>query len=214
MSMICPCVTAVDANAYREQMARVAPFAKRVHIDCSDGVFAPVKLVNPIQVYWPERILADLHLMLKNPTEHTETIISLQPNLVIIHAEAEGDLLGMIRQLRAVSLKVGVALLQKSSPDDFHDVISEADHVLLFSGDLGHFGGQADLTLLGKVQAIRAINPTAELGWDGGVSLDNAAQLALGGIEALNAGGAIQKAEDPKEAYKALQKALQNAQAA
>lgn len=210
--MICPCVTAVDANAYREQMARVAPFAKRVHIDCSDGEFAPVKLVNPVQTYWPNGILADLHLMVKNPTQHTETVISLQPNLVIIHAESEGDLLGMVRQLRAVTVKVGVALLQKSQPDDYRDLIAEADHVLLFSGDLGHFGGKADLSLLAKVRAIRALNPTAELGWDGGVSLDNAGQLAQGGIEILNAGGAIQKADDPKAAYQALQKAVENAQ--
>ena len=206
MKIVAPCVTAADAHTYREQMARVAPFATRVHIDFSDGILAPVKLVNPVQAYWPEGVLADLHLMIKNPTEHLETVISLQPNLVIFHAEAEGDLPGLMRQLRAVNIKTGVALLQSTEPNDVQQLIADADHVLIFSGDLGHFGGTADLTLLKKVGQIRSINANVEIGWDGGVGADNIAQLALGGVEVFNAGGAIQRAPDPQEAYATLVK--------
>ena len=204
MAQIVPCVTAVDAHAYREQMARVAPFAKRVHIDFSDGQFSPVKMVNPIQAYWPEGIAADLHLMLKDPTVHLETVVSLNPQLVIVHAESQGNLTSMILQLRALGIRTGVALLQPTSPQAAHQIIAEADHVLIFSGDLGHFGGMADLDLLKKVAQIKAINPTAEIGWDGGVNADNAAQLALGGVDVLNAGGFIQRAEDPKAAFTQL----------
>lgn len=206
MKTVCPCVTAPDAHVYREQMARVAPFAKRVHIDFSDGELAPVKLVNPIQAYWPEGILADLHLMIKNPADHIETIISLQPHMVIFHAEAEGDLLGMMRQLRAVNIKTGVALLQSTDPESARNLIADADHVLIFSGDLGHFGGVADMTLLKKVGEIRGISANVEVGWDGGVTTENIAQLSLGGIEVFNAGGAIQQAPDPQEAYATLEK--------
>lgn len=206
MSIICPCVTAPDAHAYREQMARVAPFAKRVHVDFSDGLLAPIKLINPIQAYWPEGVLADLHLMIQKPHEHIETVISLKPNLVIIHAEAEGDLLGFMRQLRAVNIKVGVALLQQTDVLAANDLIADADHVLIFSGDLGHFGGTADLTLLKKVGEIRGINANVEIGWDGGVAPDNVASLCLAGVEVLNAGGHIQQAANPQEAYATLVK--------
>lgn len=206
MKTVCPCVTAPDAHAYREQMARVAPFAKRVHIDFSDGQLAPVTLVNPIQAYWPEDVLADLHLMIKHPAEHLETIISLQPHMVILHAEAEGDLLGMMRQLRAVNIKTGIALLQSTDPESARNLIADADHVLIFSGDLGHFGGTADLTLLKKVGQIRGISANVEVGWDGGVGAENIAQLSLGGVEVFNAGGAIQQAPDPQEAYATLEK--------
>ena len=210
MKTVAPCVTAPDAHAYREQMARVASFATRVHIDFSDGELAPVKLINPIQAYWPEGVLADLHLMLKRPAEHLETIISLSPNLVIFHAEAEGDLLGMMRQLHAVNIKTGVALLQTTEPEAANNIIADADHVLIFSGDLGHFGGAADLTLLKKVGQIRAISANVEIGWDGGVGPDNIAQLSLGGVEVFNAGGAIQQAPDPQEAYATLVKNIPN----
>jgi len=208
--MIVPCVTAATAAEYREQMARVAPFAKRVHIDISDGQFSPVKLVNPIQTYWPNDVLGDLHLMVKNPAEHTETLISLKPNLVIVHAESQGDLISMLRQLKAVRIKTGVALLQPTQVSQAADLIAEVDHVLIFSGDLGHFGGTADLTLLSKVSQIKSVNPNAEIGWDGGASIENIPQLVSGGIDVINVGGAIQKAADAKAAYEELVLAITN----
>jgi len=211
MSSIVPTITAINAQEFREQMARIAPFAKRVHIDFSDGQFAPVRLVNPIQAYWPEGIVADFHFMFTEPAIHIETAMSLRPDLVIIHAEAQGDLLAMLRQLRAVNIKTGVALLQQTDPDEYKNLIAEADHVLIFSGNLGHQGGStADLRLLDKVRQLRAINATAEIGWDGGINAENISQLALGGIEVLNCGGAIHLAPDPAEAFKALETVLKN----
>ena len=204
MAVVTPSVTAPDAAAYREQMAHAAVFAARVHVDFCDGEFAPVKLINVAQAYWPEGMLADLHLMFKDPAAHFETAVSLKPHMVIVQAEAEGNVLAMLLQLRALGIKTGVALLQKTSPQEAGGLIAEADHVLIFSGDLGHFGGKADMELLKKVAAIRAINPIAEIGWDGGVTNENAAQLAFGGVEVLVAGGAIQKAADPATAYKQL----------
>lgn len=202
--MIVPTVTAATAAEYREQLARVAPFIRRVHLDFSDGQFSPVKLINVAHAYWPAEIAADLHLMYRNPSEHLETVISLNPNLVIVHAEAQGNLLGMLRQLKAVRIKTGVAILQPTQPEAVRDLILDCDHVLIFSGNLGHFGGTADLSLLKKVAQIKSINPNAEIAWDGGINLQNVPQLVAGGVDVLNVGGAIQKADDPAEAYKAL----------
>lgn len=209
MAIIAPTITATTAQDYRAEMARIAPFAQRIHIDFCDGEFAPTRLVNPIQAYWPDGIIADLHLMFKRPLEHIETVISLKPDLVIVHAEAEGDLLSMMRELRAVGIKCGVALLPATDPATCHDLIAEADHVLIFSGDLGHFGGTADMLLLNKVAHIRAINTYVEIGWDGGISADNVSQLQFGGIEVFDVGGAIHKAPDPQEAYATLESSIQ-----
>jgi ribulose-phosphate 3-epimerase len=187
-------------------MARVAPFAQRVHIDFSDGIFSPVRLINLVHAYWPEDIQADLHLMYQKPGDYLETAVSLKPQLVIIQAEAQGDLVAMLRELRSVGLKAGVALLQDTQPDQARKLIVEADQVLIFSGELGHFGGHVDFELLKKVPKIRAINPNAEIGWDGGVNAENAAKLALGGVDLLVVGGAIQKSPDPAEVYKELVK--------
>lgn len=207
MPIICPTVTAANPHNYREQMARIEPFAPRVHIDFGDGEFAE-KMVGIAQAYWPDHMTADFHVMYKHPYQHMETIVSLKPNMVIVHAEAEDDMLAMVLELQAVGIKAGLALLKDTNPEDHVDIISHADHVLLFGGDLGHQGGVADLTVLKKVADVRAINPTIELGWDGGITSENAPLLVEAGIEVLNVGGFIQHADDPKEAYGQIAKAL------
>ena len=79
---------------------------------------------------------------------------------------------------------------------------------MVFSGDLGHYGGTASLMQLEKVRLIKAINPNAEIGWDGGVSVDNAYTLTQGGVDVLNTGGAVANANDPALAYATLVKEI------
>ena len=207
MPVICPTVTATDPHTYREQMARIEPFAPRVHIDFGDGDFA-ARMVNIEQAYWPDHMAADFHIMYRHPYAHMETLISFKPNMVVVHAEAEDDILAMVLELQAVGIKAGVALLKDTKPEDHIDVISHADHILLFAGDLGHQGGTADMSVLGKVPELRAMNPTIELGWDGGITAENAPTLVEGGIEVLNVGGFIQHADDPRAAYDSIARAL------
>jgi ribulose-phosphate 3-epimerase len=83
-------------------------------------------------------------------------------------------------------------------------MIKAADHILIFSGDLGHYGGTASLMQLEKIRLVKAINPNAEIGWDGGANIDNAFTLAQGGVDVLNVGGAIGNAEDPASVYATL----------
>lgn len=207
MPIVCPTVTASNPHTYREQMARIEPFAPRVHIDFGDGEFAE-KMVSIAQAYWPENMIADFHVMYKHPYASMETLVSLKPNMVVVHAEAEDDILAMVLELQAVGIKAGIALLKDTKPSDHVDVISHADHVLLFAGNLGHQGGTADMSVLEKAADVRAINPTIELGWDGGINAENAPLLAEGGIEVLNVGGFIQHADDPKASYETLMKLI------
>lgn len=205
MAVICPSVTPdiADPHVYRQQVERVA-FAPRIQIDLMDGVFAPHKNTNPIQVWWPDGVLADIHLMYQKPSEHLETLISLKPNLILLHAEADGDIAAMIAHIKRFGLGAGVALLPDTSIESAHGCIEESDHVLIFSGTLGEFGGQADMALLDNIARIRAIKPDIEIGWDGGANASNVRQLADGGIDVINVGGAIQRAAHPRKAYEEL----------
>lgn len=213
MSIICPTVTptTTDPHEYREQLEKITPLAKRMQLDFMDGVFAPTRNMNVIQAWWPDDAIVDIHLMYEDPVSQIETLVSLQPNLVIIHAEAAGDLMGMVEHLNKCNLKTGVALLKETTPADAHALILMVDHVLLFSGELGKFGGHADLKVLEKVAGIKAINPSIEIGWDGGANLGNAKQLRDGGVDVINVGGAIQYASDPQLAYDELVKAIATA---
>ena len=75
---------------------------------------------------------------------------------------------------------------------------------MIFSGDLGKFGGTASMMQLEKVRLIKAINPNVEIGWDGGVNVDNAYTLTQGGVDVLNVGGAIANAAEPGQVYATL----------
>ena len=212
MATICPTVTATDLHQYREQVQRIAPFAHRVHIDLMDGVFAPTKSPALSQVWWPETMLADIHLMYSDPTSYTQELIKLKPHMVILHAESQGDLIGMAHDLHANGINVGVAVLAGTSVRTVGGIIEVADYVLIFSGHLGYHGGHAELHLLEKVEDVRVRNTHAEVAWDGGIQALNIRELVDGGIEVLNVGGAIQNASDPQAAYAKLKALAENSQ--
>lgn len=204
MAIICPTITATEPHVYREQMNRVKSFAKRVHIDMADGVFAPVKLVDLKHIWWPDGLEVDIHLMYESVAPFTNELIKLRPNLVIVHAESVGNFYEVVKPLKDNGLRIGVALLQDTPVEKVEPALKDLDHVLIFSGDLGHFGGHANFTLLSKVREIRAINPDVEIGWDGGIDQNNIKRLIEGGIDILNVGGGIQRAAEPAKAYATL----------
>ena len=125
----------------------------------------------------------------------------LRPQLIIVHAEAEGDFLQFAAVCHSHGMEVGVALLPETPVEAIRPALGLVDHVLIFSGHLGHFGGHADMSLLGKVQQLKQLKPQLEIGWDGGVNDRNARALALGGVDVLNAGGYLHGAMAPKTAY-------------
>ena len=150
MSIICPTILASDAETYKEQVTRLQPFATRVQIDLADGDFAPTQTIGPSEVRWPTNWEVDIHLMYRRPVEQLEVLASLAPQRVILHAESEGDLLGSIQYLQKVGIKTGLALLRGTVPDSVRELILAVDHVLIFSGDLGKYGGKANLLQIGR----------------------------------------------------------------
>lgn len=212
MALICPTITAADPHEYRTQMERVAPFAERIHIDLADGVFTPNKLVELQHIWWPVGVTTDVHLMYQAVLPFLAQLREYKPNMVIVHAECTGKFYDIARPLKEAGIKVGVALLADTPVSRIEPAIMDIDHVLIFSGDLGHFGGIAKMSLLTKVTDIRKLKKTMEIGWDGGINLDNAAKLALGGVDVLNTGGAIHRAKDPATTYEKMTSLVSHSQ--
>lgn len=205
--IVCPTVTALDQTQYRRQVEEVQAFARRLHIDFMDGILAPTKSP-PIQnAWWPKGIMADCHVMYKNPLKELETLVSLQPHLIIIHAEADG-VKEFFRELDDLGIKRGIALLKDTPVDAIMDYLDDIDHVLIFSGELGHFGGTADLALLDKITLLKSKKSSLEIGWDGGIDEANILELVRGGVDVLNTGGYIHKSTDPEGAYDTLVRVL------
>lgn len=208
MSIICPTILADNLHTYREQLERIENFAKRIQIDLTDGEFAPTHTISPVQTYWKEGTTIDMHIMFGDPADHIEKIIDMKPSMIILHAEAKGELLDIFNEIGAAGIKTGVALLKETTAEEAKLLILAVDHVLIFSGDLGKFGGKADYGLFEKIRAVKDINPEVEIGWDGGVNDTNALDLARAGVDVLNVGGFIQKSDNPDEAYGILNKII------
>jgi ribulose-phosphate 3-epimerase len=198
---ICPTITTDNPDTYARQVELTLTYAHRIHIDIADGMFTPNRLIDIENVWWPGGVRADLHVMYRDPFEHVEALLALRPQLIIVHAEAEGDFLAFAAECHHHGIEVGVAILPETPVEAIAPALGIIDHVLIFSGHLGHFGGHADMSLLGKVQQLRELKPQIEIGWDGGVSDTNARALALGGVDVLNAGGYLHGALAPKAAY-------------
>lgn len=201
---VVPTVTADNPHTFRAQMERIATFALRVHIDLSDGSLAPNRLLDFDKVWWPGGMRADLHVMSASPFEHVELYRALGPQLVIVHAEAKGDFAAFAETMHGHGIETGIALLADTPVDAIAPGLDLIDHVLVFSGNLGSFGGQVDLRLLDKVKRLKDLKPSLEIGWDGGITDQNARELAAGGVEVLNVGGYIQRSDTPEEAYETL----------
>src|SRR5687768_3432332 len=100
MPVIAPCITVETPEDYKEGVTRLHPFAQRVHVDISDGEFAPTFLVGAAQLWWPQEWAVDVHAMVARPSEHLETLISLKPNLIIFHAEVEEDIVPILQHIK------------------------------------------------------------------------------------------------------------------
>ena len=206
--IVCPAILASSADEYKKQIEQTVHAPVRLHIDLTDGSLTPHSTIRPDEVWWPGGMLADLHVMYKNPFEHTELLMDLGPQLIIVHAEAEGEFVKFAKEAHRRGIKVGVALQAQTPVSLILPALELIDHVLIFSGSLGSFGGSADLSLLHKVKELHAKKPSLEIGWDGGVNADNIRHIAKAGVRVLNSGGFIQKNDDPVRAFHQLSEAI------
>jgi len=204
MPVICPAILAADTEQYQEQIEKIGHFAERIQIDLTDGDFAKNRTVTPEEAWWPVGIKPDFHLMYRRPDTAVHTILEHQPNMIIVHAEADGNFASFANICRRRGVKVGIALLQRTSVESVLEGLGMIDHILIFSGELGSYGGRANLDLLSKVDFIKHHRSDIEIGWDGGINDQNISHLASAGIDVFNVGGYIQNAPDPERAYKVL----------
>lgn len=205
MSVVCPTVTAYDLPEYSRQLKIVSSFAGRVHIDLMDGRFAPTISPSLREIGLPHHTINDIHLMYQEPMQVLSELIRLKPHMVVVHNEAHVHHMHFVAELHKHDIKAGLAILADTPIEYAYQIMHSFDHVLIFSGNLGHHGGEADMGLLDKVRKVKEHHPDAEIGWDGGINEHNIQELIKAGVDVLNVGSGIHAAKNPAEAYQKLQ---------
>ncbi len=199
------------ANLERDFEMLNSSDADWVHIDIMDGVFVPnISFGFPVLKYVAKlsRKPLDVHLMIVQPDKFVSEVRDLGTYMMNVHFEACTHLHRTIQQIKQAGMKAAVTLNPATPVCMLEDILPELDMVLLMSVNPG-FGGQKFIqNTLKKVEQLKemrnrmGLNTIIEI--DGGVNLETGKLLSDAGADALVAGSAVFKAEDPIKMIKDL----------
>ncbi len=179
--------------------------ADLLHIDVMDGHFVPNITMGPVVVKAINRVAQiplDVHLMIENPGRYIDAFAEAGADYLTIHVEACPHLHKDIQAIKESGMKAGVALNPHTPLSSIEEVLADLDLVLLMSVNPG-FGGQSFIhNTLEKLRRMNIILAERELSHielevDGGVKLDNIAEVAAAGADILVSGSGIFKNPDP-----------------
>ena len=203
--IVSPSVLSADfGNLQRDIEMLNGSEAEWIHIDVMDGVFVPnisfgFPLLSTIRKHTQK--ICDVHLMIVNPQNYIQQFRDAGADVITIHYEAVTHLDSVIHAIKNTGAKAGVALNPSTPVGVLKEVIHLLDLVLIMSVNPG-FGGQKFIPYaINKVLECRALiaesGSKAVIEVDGGVGLNNAAELIAAGADVLVAGNAVFGSGDP-----------------
>jgi ribulose-phosphate 3-epimerase len=181
--------------------------AQWLHLDVMDGHFVPNITIGPPVVKSisdQTDLILDCHLMVTNPEEAVPLFAQAGADNITVHVESTHHLDRLIHQIKELGCTAGVTLNPATPVETIYPVLDIVDMVLVMSVNPG-FGGQTLIPYcLDKVRAIRQFAPHMMIQVDGGVKLDNIADVVLAGANNFVAGSAVYNTPDPSQAIQAL----------
>jgi ribulose-phosphate 3-epimerase len=219
MIEILPSILSADFARLGEQIAQVERAGiSMLHVDIMDGHFVPNLTVGPPvvkSIRKATKLILDVHLMVSDPDKYAPVFIEAGADQVSVHQEAATHLDRTIRMIQSEGARAGVVLNPATPVSMLKDVIHIADYVLIMSVNPG-FGGQRFIpNALKKVRQLDAMR--RELGLplpieiDGGVSLENVADVVRAGVNWVVTGSTVFHSSDPEATVRAMQKSARDA---
>src|SRR5262247_2546117 len=156
----------------------------------------------------------DVHLMIAPCDPYLEAFAKAGSDIITVHVEAGPHLHRSLQAIRALGKKAGVTLNPGTPVETIENVIDLVDLILVMSVNPG-FGGQAFIaSAVDKIRNLRAMagGRPIDIEIDGGVTPQNAAQVAAAGANVLVAGSAVFKGGHA-DGYRANIAAIRNAAA-
>jgi ribulose-phosphate 3-epimerase len=220
---IAPSILSADfARLGDEVKAVVAAGADWIHFDVMDNHYVPNLTIGPLvcEAIRPlVDIPIDVHLMVKPVDRIVPDFAKAGANVITFHPEASDHIDRTLSLIRESGCKAGL-VFNPATPLSYMDhVMDKLDLVLLMSVNPG-FGGQAFIreslrkltAARAKVDAYRKTSGRQILvEIDGGVKVDNIAEIARAGADTFVAGSAIFGARDADGGYAGVMRRLRDA---
>jgi len=196
---IAPSVLSADFARLGEEVAEVERAgADMIHFDVMDGHFVPnLSIGIPVleSLRKVTRLPLDAHLMIENPERYVEVFVKAGANSVSVHAEVCKDIPAMAKRLHDLGARASIGINPETDVQRVLPFAAQLDMILIMSIHPG-FGGQEFIpAALEKLRAVRreldrrALKVDIEI--DGGVKLDNIAEVKAAGANVFVSGSGI-----------------------
>lgn len=216
--IIAPSILSADfARLGAETQAVLDAGADWVHFDVMDNHYVPNLTIGPLVLKalrnYGITAPIDVHLMVKPVDRIIGDFVEAGASIVSFHPEASEHVDRTIQMIKEGGCQAGLVLNPATPVHWLDHVLDKLDLILLMSVNPG-FGGQSFIPeTLNKLKWVRekidASGRDIRLEVDGGVKVDNIADIAAAGADAFVAGSAIFNSENYQQTITKMRQQIQ-----